>query len=131
MLVKTHDHVLAADDHRHAARTRDSDHFIQSVAVFADIKLNVLNSFSRKELLRLAFVAENSEGANAATGHYGVFRTVYVDLLTAAILSSGLSGSSVEKCICTHESDATSPTTFPIPMLEESLCSRNFSREVP
>jgi hypothetical protein len=64
MLVKTNDHVLAADDHRHAARTRDSDHFIQSVAVFADIKLNVLNSFSRKELLRLATVGSGREAVN-------------------------------------------------------------------
>jgi hypothetical protein len=64
MLVKTHDHVLAANDHRHAARTRDSDHFIQSVAVFADIKLNVLDSLSRKELLRLATVVSSREAVN-------------------------------------------------------------------
>jgi hypothetical protein len=64
MLVKTNDHVLAANDHRHAARTRDSDHFIQSVAAFADIKLNVLDSFSRKELLRLATVASSREAVN-------------------------------------------------------------------
>src|SRR5215472_15433408 len=64
MLVKTHDHVLAANDHRHAARTRDSDHFIQSVAVFADIKLNVLDSLSRKELLRLATVMSGREAVN-------------------------------------------------------------------
>ena len=64
MLVKTHDHVLAANDHRHAARTRDSDHFIQSVAVFADIKLNVLDSLSRKELLRLSTVVSSREAVN-------------------------------------------------------------------
>ena len=64
MLVKTHDHVLAANDHRHAVRTRDSDHFILSVAVFADIKLNVLDSLSRKELLRLATVVSSREAVN-------------------------------------------------------------------
>src|SRR5262249_4515360 len=64
MLVKTHDHIFAANDHRHAARTRDSDHFIQSVAVFADIKLNVLDSLSRKELLRLATVVSSREAVN-------------------------------------------------------------------
>jgi hypothetical protein len=64
MFVKTHDHLLAANDHRHAARTRDSDHFIQSVAVFTDIKLNVLDSFSRKELLRLATVVSSREAVN-------------------------------------------------------------------
>lgn len=64
MFVKTHDHLLAASDHRHAARTRDSDHFIQSVAVFADIKLNVLDSISRKELLRLATVVSSREAVN-------------------------------------------------------------------
>ena len=69
MLVKTHDHVLAANDHRHAARTRDSDHFIQSVAVFADIKLNVLDSLSRKELLRLATVVSSREAVNLELLH--------------------------------------------------------------
>jgi hypothetical protein len=64
MLVKTHDHVLTANDHWHAARTRDFDHFIQSVAVFADIKLNVLDSLSRKELLRLATVVSSREAIN-------------------------------------------------------------------
>ena len=64
MFVKTNDHVLAANDHRHAARTRDSGHFIQSVAVFADIKLNVLDSLSRKELLRLATVVSSREAVN-------------------------------------------------------------------
>jgi hypothetical protein len=64
MLVKTHDHILAANDNRHAARTRDSDHFIQSVAVFADIKLTVLDSLSRKELLRLATVVSRREAVN-------------------------------------------------------------------
>src|SRR5215472_293260 len=64
MLVKTHDYVLAANDHRHAARTRDSDHFIQSGAVFADIKLKVLYSISRKELLRLATVVSSREAVN-------------------------------------------------------------------
>ena len=64
MLVKTHDHVLAANDHRHAARTRDSDHFIQSVGVFADIELNVPDSLSRKELLRLATVVSSREAIN-------------------------------------------------------------------
>ena len=64
MLVKTHDHVLTANDHWHAARTRDFDHFIQSVAVFADIKLNVLDSLSRKELLRLATVVSSREAVN-------------------------------------------------------------------
>ena len=64
MLVKTHDHVLTANDHWHAARTRESDHFIQSVAVFADIKLNVLDSLSRKELLRLATVVSSREAVN-------------------------------------------------------------------
>jgi hypothetical protein len=64
MLVKAHGHVLAANDHRHAARTRDSDHFIQSVAVFANVKLNVLDSLSRKELLRLATVVSSRETVN-------------------------------------------------------------------
>jgi hypothetical protein len=64
MLAKTHDHILAANDHRHATRTRDSDHFIQSVAVFADIKLNVLDSLSRKELLRLVTVGSSREAVN-------------------------------------------------------------------
>src|SRR5215469_4965183 len=64
MLVKTHDHFLAASDHWHAARTRDSDHFIQSGAVFAYIKLNVLDSLSRKELLRLATVVSSREAVN-------------------------------------------------------------------
>jgi hypothetical protein len=48
MLVKTDDDVLAPNDHRHAARTRDSGHFIQSVAVFADIKLNVSTPFPER-----------------------------------------------------------------------------------
>ena len=69
MLVKTHHHVLAANDHRHAARTRDSDHFIQSVAVFADIKLNVLDSLSRKELLRLATIVSSREAVNLDLFH--------------------------------------------------------------
>src|SRR5215472_16966798 len=69
MLVKTHDHVLAANDHRHAARTRDSDHFVQSVAVLADIKVNVLNSLSRKELLRLATVVASREAVNLDLFH--------------------------------------------------------------
>src|SRR5215813_13997992 len=69
MLVKTHDHVLAANDHRHAPCTRDSDHFIHSVAVFADIKLNVLDSLSRKELLRLATVVASREGVNLDLFH--------------------------------------------------------------
>lgn len=73
MLVKTHDHVLAADDHRHAARTRDSDHFIQSVAVFADIKLNILDFLSRKELLRLATVVSSREAVNLDLLHSRLF----------------------------------------------------------
>ena len=64
MLIKTDDHILAANDHRHAARTRDSDHLIQSVVVFADIKLNVLDSLSRKELLRLVTVGSSREAVN-------------------------------------------------------------------
>src|SRR5215472_14149622 len=69
MLVKTHDHVLAANDHRHAARTRNSDHFIQSGAVFADIKLNVFGSLSRKELLRLVTVVASREAVNLDLFH--------------------------------------------------------------
>jgi hypothetical protein len=69
MLVKTHDHVLTANDHRHAVRTRDSDHFIQSAAVFAYIKLNVLDSLSRKELLRLATVVSSREAVNLDLFH--------------------------------------------------------------
>jgi hypothetical protein len=76
MLVKTHDHVLAANDHRHAARTRDSDHFIQSVAVFADIKLNVIDSLSRKELLRLATVVSSREAVNLDLLHSRLLRFV-------------------------------------------------------
>src|SRR5215468_6412082 len=74
MLVKTHDHIFAANDHRHAARTRDSDHFIQSVAVFADIKLNVLDSLSRKELLRLATVVSSREAVNPELLHTRLLR---------------------------------------------------------
>jgi hypothetical protein len=73
MLVKTDDYVLAANDHRHAARTRDSGHFIQSVAVFADIKLNVLDSLSRKELLRLATVVSSREAVNLDLVHSPAF----------------------------------------------------------
>ena len=69
MLVKTDDYVLAANDHRHAARTRDSGHFIEGVAVFADIKLNVLDSLSRKELLRLATVVSSREAVNLDLVH--------------------------------------------------------------
>src|SRR5215472_1176786 len=69
MLVKTDDYVLAANDHRHTARTRDSGHFIQSVAVFADIKLNVLDSLSRKELLGLETVVTRREGVNIDLVH--------------------------------------------------------------
>ena len=78
MLVKTHDHVLAANDHRHAARTRDSDHFIQSVAVFADIKLNVLDSLSRKELLRLATVVSSRKAVNLDLVHGRLLLGVHV-----------------------------------------------------
>ena len=76
MLVKTHDHVLTANDHWHAARTRESDHFIQSVAVFADIKLNVLDSLSRKELLRLATVVSSREAVNLDLLHSRLLRFV-------------------------------------------------------
>ena len=83
MLVKTHDHVLAANDHRHAARTRDSDHFIQSVAVFADIKLNVLDSLSRKELLRLATVVSSREAVNLDLLHSRLLRFMLLVCLPA------------------------------------------------
>ena len=69
MLVKTYDYVLAANDHRHAARTRDSGHFIQSVAVIADIKLNVFDSLFRKELLRVVTVVTSREGENIDLVH--------------------------------------------------------------
>ncbi len=58
MLVKTNDHVLAANDHRHLRAPEILIIFIQSVAVLADIKLNVLDSLLRKELLRLATAIE-------------------------------------------------------------------------
>jgi hypothetical protein len=83
MLVKTHDHVLAANDHRHAARTRDSDHFIQSVAVFADIKLNVLDSLSRKELLRLATMVSSREAVNLDRLHSSLLRFMLLVCLRA------------------------------------------------
>ena len=78
MLVKTHDHVLAANDHRHASRTRDSDHFIQSVGVFADIKLNILDSLSRKELLRLATVVSSRKAVNLYLVHSRLLLGVHV-----------------------------------------------------
>jgi hypothetical protein len=83
MLVKTHDHVLTANDHWHAVRTRDSDHFIQSVAVFADIKLNVLDSLSRKELLRLATVVSSREAVNLDLLHSRLLRFVLLVCLPA------------------------------------------------
>ena len=64
MFVKAYDHILATNDNRHAVGTRDSDHFIQSVAVFADIKLYVLDSLSRKKLLRLMTVGSSRETVN-------------------------------------------------------------------
>ena len=88
MLVKTHDHVLAANDHRHAARTRDSDHFIQSVAVFADIKLNVLDSLSRKELLRLATVVSSREAVNLDLVHSRLLLGVHVAGVPSSIRRS-------------------------------------------
>ena len=69
MLVKTHDHILAANDNWHAARARDSDHLIQSVPVFADIKLYVLDSLSRKKLLRLMTVGSSREAVNLDLFH--------------------------------------------------------------
>ena len=87
MLVKTHDHVLTANDHWHAARTRDFDHFIQSVAVFADIKLNVLDSLSRKELLRLATVVSSREAVNLDLLHS---RLLLGFILLVCLLAFGL-----------------------------------------
>ena len=78
MLVKTDHYVLAANDHRHAARTRDSGHFIESVAVFTDIKLNVLDSLSRKELLRLATVVSSREAVNIDLVHSRLLLGVHV-----------------------------------------------------
>ena len=73
MLIKTYDYVLAANDHRHAARTRDSSHFIQSVAVFADIKLNVFDSLLRKELLSVVTVVTSRKGVNIDLVHRVIF----------------------------------------------------------
>lgn len=53
---------------------------IQSVAVYADIKLNVLDSFSRKELLRLATVVSSREAVNLDLLHS---RTVGFSILVA------------------------------------------------
>ena len=69
MFVKTHDYILTANDNRHAVRTRDSDHLIQSVRVFADIKLYVLDSLSRKKLLRLVTVVSSREAVNLDLFH--------------------------------------------------------------
>jgi hypothetical protein len=69
MLVKTHHYILTANDNRHAARTRDSDHLIQGVAVFADIKLYVLDSLSRKKLLRLVTVGSGRKAVNLDLFH--------------------------------------------------------------
>ena len=91
MFVKTHDHVLAANDHRHAARTRDSDHFIQSVAVFADIKLNVLDSLSRKELLRLATMVSSREAVNLDLLHSRLLRSSFCPYSTPLIPQSTVS----------------------------------------
>ena len=88
MLVKTDDYVLAANDHRHAARTRDSGHFIQSVAVFADIKLNVLDSLSRKELLRLATVVSSREAVNLDLVHRRLLLGVHVAGVPSSIRRS-------------------------------------------
>jgi len=88
MLVKTDDDVLAAHDHRHAARTRDSGHFIQRVAVFADIKLNVLDSLSRKELLRLATVVTSWEAVNLDLVHSGLLLGVHVAGVPSSIRRS-------------------------------------------
>ena len=88
MLVKTDDYVLAANDHRHAARTRDSGHFIQSVAVFADIKLNVLDSLSRKELLRLATVVSSREAVNLDLVHSRFLLGVHVAGVPSSIRRS-------------------------------------------
>ena len=93
MLVKTHDHVLAANDHRHAVRTRDSDHFILSVAIFADIKLNVLDSLSRKELLRLATMVSSREAVNLDLVHSHLLLGVHVAGVPSNIRASDFTSS--------------------------------------
>jgi hypothetical protein len=88
MLVETDDYVLAANDHRHAPRTRDSGHFIQSVTVLANVKLNVLDSLSRKELLRLAAVVSSGEAVNLDLVHRRLLRGVHVAGVSSGIRRS-------------------------------------------
>src|SRR5215468_2671661 len=119
MLVKTHHHVLAANDHRHAARTRDSDHFIQSVAVFADIKLNVIDLLSRKELLRLPAVVSSREAVNLDLLHSRLLRSMllvclpafgvrfHVNLITSAATRHG------SACVKSDATSASQRTTIP------------------
>src|SRR5215472_1454707 len=80
-----------------AASLRSVLFFMQSVAVFTDIKLNVLDSLSRKELLRLVTMVTRREGVNINLVHSRLLLGVHV-----AGVPSSIRRSISRQLICQH-----------------------------